>query len=141
MSPDQLVHQFIDAFNQRDLAAIEAVYAQDAVTHDPFFPEPIKGREAILAVIAGQWNPFSDMRWELRHPVVASGNQAAYEYVAHMTHDGPMPMPDGTTFEPTGKELTVEVGVFVTLDDDGLIAEDRGYLDATAVAMQLGLIG
>lgn len=141
MSPEQLVHRFIDAFNQRDLGAIEALYAQDAITCDPLHPEPIKGREAIMAVIAGQWTPFSDVRWELRHPVVASGNQVAYEYVAHATHDGPMPMPDGTTLEPTGKELTVEVGVFVTLDDDGLIAEDRGYLDATAVAMQLGLVG
>ncbi len=141
MSPEQLVHRFIDAFNQRDLATIESLYAHDAITHDPFQPEPIEGREAILAVIAGQWTPFPDLRWELRHPVVASGSQAAYEYLAQMTHDGPLPMPDGSELEPTGKELSVDIGVFVTLDDDGLFAEDRGYFDATAVAMQLGLVG
>jgi len=81
------------------------------------------------------------MRWELHPPVVSSGNRVAYEYTAQMTHDGPMPKPDGTVLDPTGKELSVEIGVFATLDDDGLFAEDRGYFDATAVAMQLGLVG
>jgi hypothetical protein len=30
--------------------------------------------------------------------------------------------------------------VFWTLDD-GLVAEERGYFDATAIAMQIGLVG
>jgi steroid delta-isomerase-like uncharacterized protein len=141
MSPEELVHRFIDAYNQRDLATLETLYAQDAVTHDPSLPEPIKGREAIAAVIPGQWTAFPDIRWELRHPVVASDNQAAYEIAVQMTHDGPMPMPDGTVLEATGKELSVEIGNFLTLDDDGVIVEERAYLDATAVAMQLGLVG
>lgn len=141
MSAQELIHRFVDAYNQRDLATIEALYAEDAVTHDPSLSEPLEGREAITAVIPGQWTAFPDIRWELRHPVVASGNQAAYEIAVQMTHDGPMPMPDGTLLEATGKELSVEIGNFLTFDDDGLIAEERPYLDATAVALQLGLVG
>ena len=140
-SPESLVHRFIDAFNQRDLPALEALYAEDAVTLAPSFPEPLKGREAILAVIPGLWAAFPDARWELRHPVVTSGNQAAYEVVTQMTHDGPMPMPDGTVLEATGKQLSYEIGIFLTLDDDGVIAEERGYLDTAAIATQLGLVG
>lgn len=100
MSPEAPVHRFVDAFNQRDLAGIGTLYAQDAVSHIPFYPEPLKGREAITAVIPGQWTAFPDVRMELRHPVVASGNHTAHE-----------------------------------------IAEERAYFDATAVAMQLGIVG
>ena len=141
MSPEEVVHRFVDAYNQRDLAAIEALYAQDAVSHVPFYPQPLKGREAITAVIPGQWTAFPDVRMELRHPVVASGNQTAHEIAEQMTHDGPLPMPDGTVLEPTGKQLSIDIGAFFTLNADGLIAEERAYFDATAVAMQLGLVG
>lgn len=141
MTPEQLVHRFVDAFNQRDLATLEALYAQDAVSHVPEAPEPLKGRDAIVAVVPGIWTAFPDVRWELRHPVVASGNQAAYQITTQMTHDGPLPMPDGSVHEATGKQLSDEVGVFLTLDDEGLIAEERAYHDFTAVAMELGLVG
>ena len=141
MSPEELVHRYLEAFNQRDLAAMQALYAEDAVTYDPSHPEPIKGWEAMADVIRGQWAAFSDARWELLRPVVASGGRAAYEVAMQMTHDGPLSMPDGSTLEATGTKLSVEVGVFVTLDDDELIAEERGYLDATAVALQFGLVG
>ena len=141
MSPEQLVHRFIDAFNQRDLAAMEALYADDAVTHAPSFPEPLKGRETIVAFIPGLWTAFPDVRWELRNPAVTSDNQAAYEVAVHATHDGPLQMPDGTVVEATGNQLSYEMGIFLTLDDDGVIVEERGYFDATAVAMQLGLVG
>ena len=141
MSPEELVDRYVEAFNQRDLAAMQALYAEDAVTHDPSYPEPIKGWEAMADVMRGQWAAFPDARWELLGPVVASGNRAAYEIAMQMAHDGPLSMPDGSTLEATGTELSVEVGVFLTLDADGSIAEERGYLDATAVALQLGLVG
>lgn len=140
MSPEELVHRFVDAFNQRDLPALEALYAEDAVTLVPNIPEPLEGREAILGVIPGLWEAFPDARWELRHPVVTSGNQAAYEIVTQMTHDGPMRMPDGTVLEATGKSLSYEVGIFLTLDEDGVIAEERGYHDTATIATQLGLV-
>ena len=141
MSPEELIRRYIDAFNQRDITAMRALYAEDAVTHDPQRPEPVKGWEAIEEAIRMQWTAFPDQRWELLGPVVASGNRAAYEVAMQMTHDGPLPMPDGSTLEATGTELSVEFSVFLTLDAEGVIAEERGYGDATGVAVQLGLLG
>lgn len=141
MSPEELVHRYVDAFNKRDIAAMHALYAEDAITYDPQRSEPIKGWDGIEAAIRMQWTAFSDQRWALPRPVVASGNRVAYEVAMQMTHDGPLPMPDGSTLEATGTALSVEFSVFLTLDDDGLIAEERGYGDATGIAVQLGLLG
>jgi len=140
MRPEELVNQAITAFNQRDAAAYTAVFAEEAVLHDPFYPEPVTGREALAAMVAGLWSSFSDVRWELGGPIVANGEQAAFPVDIRMTHDGPMPMPDGSVIEPTGEQISFTSGVFWTLDD-GLVAEERGYFDATAIAMQLGLVG
>ena len=119
MSPQELVNQAIAAFNQRDAATYTALFTEDA----------------------GIWSSFSDVNWELAGPVLADGEHVAYAVTVQMTHDGPMPMPDGSVVGPTGEKVSFETGVFWTRDNDGLIAEERGYFDATAVALQLGLIG
>ena len=141
MPPEELVNQAIATFNQRDATAYTALFTEDAVLYDPFFPEPTKGREEIAALVSGVWGSFSDARWELVGPVVAADDRIAFVVAVQMTHDGPMPMPDGTIMDATGERISFESGVFWTLDDDGLVAEERGYFNATAVAMQLGLPG
>ena len=46
MEPKELVKAWVDAFNNRDVEALSAMYAQDAVNHQA--PEsPIRGRDAI----------------------------------------------------------------------------------------------
>jgi steroid delta-isomerase-like uncharacterized protein len=140
MPSEELVNQAITAFNQRDVGAYTAVFAEEAVLHDPFFPEPVKGREALAEMVAGIWGSFSDVHWDLDGPVVANGRQVAFPVAIRMTHDGPMPMPDGSVIDPTGEKISFTSGVFWTLDD-GLVAEERGYFDATAIAMQIGLVG
>lgn len=140
MRSEELVNQAITAFNQRDAAAYTAVFSEEAVLHDPFFPEPITGREALAEMVSGIWSSFSDVHWALGGPIVASSQQVAFPVAIRMTHDGPMPMPDGSVIDPTGERISFTSGVFWTLDD-GLVAEERGYFDATAIAMQLGLVG
>jgi steroid delta-isomerase-like uncharacterized protein len=140
MRAEDLVHRAITAFNQRDAAAYAAVFDEEAALHDPFFPEPITGREAIAEMVSGLWSSFSDVHWTLTGPIVADDQQVAFPVDVRMTHDGPMPMPDGSVIDPTGERISFTSGVFWTLDD-GLVAEERGYFDATAIAMQLGLVG
>ena len=92
-------------------------------------------------MVTGIWASSSDAHWELDGPVVANGKRVAYPLAIRMTHAGPMPMPDGSVIDPTGEKISFTSGMFWTLDDDGLVAEERGYFNATAVAMQLGLPG
>jgi len=141
MPPEELVRRAIAAFNQRDVAGYTAVFAHDAVLHDPSFPEPTKGRAALAAAVRGLWSSFSDVHWELDGPVVAEGNLVAYSLTIRMTHDGPLPMPDGSVIEATGEKVSSGSAVFWRLEDEGLVIEERSYFDATGVALQLGLVG
>jgi steroid delta-isomerase-like uncharacterized protein len=140
MSPEAVVNQVIEAFNRHDAEAVGTCYAEDAVVHDPASPEPLKGRDAIIAFDHVIFGAFPDVRWEPLAPVIVSGNQAVWQIVTSATFDGPMPMPDGTMVEPNGERISLEQAVISTIDD-GLIVEERAYFDATGFAMELGLVG
>ena len=49
MSPAELVHTWVDAFNRADVAALAGLYAENAVNHQVAL-DPIIGRPAILAM-------------------------------------------------------------------------------------------
>lgn len=85
MEPKELVRAWVDAFNNRDLKALSAMYAPDAVNHQA--PEaPIHGRDAIRAMFETEFrqaemvciieNVFSDGEWavlEWRDPLGLRG--------------------------------------------------------------------
>ena len=141
MSPETVVNQVIEAFNRHDAEAVGACYAEDTVVHHPGLPEPLKGRDAVIAYDAVLFGAFSDARFEPLAPVIVSGNQAVWQIVATATFDAPMPMPDGTVLEPNGAKISHEQAIVSTVDDDGLIVEERADFDGTGLAMKLGLVG
>lgn len=49
MSPRQVVEAWVEAFNRADVAALAAMYAEDAVNHQ-VAEAPVEGREAIRAM-------------------------------------------------------------------------------------------
>jgi limonene-1,2-epoxide hydrolase len=51
MSPAELVAAWVAAFNQADVAALAALYAEGAVNHQ-VAEAPVEGREAIRAMFA-----------------------------------------------------------------------------------------
>lgn len=50
MSPREVVQAWVAAFNAADLAALAALYAEDAVNHQVAYG-PLAGREAIMAML------------------------------------------------------------------------------------------
>jgi steroid delta-isomerase-like uncharacterized protein len=140
MSADQVVRQYVEAINQKDPIRFAALFAVDAVLHDPFFPEPTTGRDALQSMIEGILRAFPDMAWKQLGDPIDAGGRAAFVVSVEGTNDGPLAMPAGDV-PPTGKAMAYEAAVLWTIDSDGLIAEERSYFDATGVAAQLGLIG
>ena len=138
MTGEELARRYVDTFNDRDLDAWVALFAEDAVVHDPFFPEPSNGREAIEAVIQGVVRAFGDMRWRQLRPAIEDGDRVAVELAEKATNDGPLAMPGGE-LPATGRAVSFETSVFWVLGPDGLITEERSYFDATGVAAQLGV--
>ncbi len=138
MTGEELARRYVDTFNDRDVDGWVALFAEDAVIHDPFFPEPHKGREAIKNVEKAVLRAFPDMQWRQLRPPLDVGDRVAVEIAAHAVHDGPMEMPGGEV-PATGRAISFETGVFWLIGPDGLITEERSYFDATGVAAQLGI--
>lgn len=135
---DELVRRYVDTFNERDLDAWVALFAEDAAVHDPFFPEPAKGREAIKNVVESVLRAFPDMQWRQLRPAIGVGDRVAVEVAANGVNDGPLAMPDGEV-PATGRPVFFETATFWLIGPDGLITEERSYFDATGIAVQLGM--
>lgn len=140
MFADEIARRYVEAINKKDPRAFAALFAQDAVLHDPFFPEATKGRDAVRSMIEGILGAFSDMTWEQVGDPIEAGSRAALVVAVRGTNDGPLSLAGGEV-PPTGKAISYESAVLWTIDSDGLIAEERSYFDATGVAAQLGLSG
>lgn len=139
MTGEELARRYVDTFNDRDVDAWVALFAEDAVVHDPFFPEPSKGREAIENVEQGVLRAFPDMRWRQLRPAIDVGDRVAVELAVNAVNGGPLEMPNGK-LPATGRAISFETGVFWLIRPDGLIVEERSYFDATGVAAQLGIM-
>jgi steroid delta-isomerase-like uncharacterized protein len=140
MSDAELVRRYFNTYNSRDAAALGVFYATDVALADPMSPEPMKGRETVLATASASWKAFPDMVWTLKgDPVVGSG-AIGYESHATGTMTGPMPGPDGE-IPATGKTFAVDMGIFWTLGTGNLIVAERAYYDWTGMLAQLGLMG
>ena len=140
MSGDTVVRQYVEAANRKDPSGFAALFAEDAVIHDPFFPEPTKGRPAVQALLEGVLRAFPDMKWQQVGAVIEAGDRVAFVVMVEGTNDGPLAMPGGE-MPATGRQMSYEAAVFWTLGSDGLITEERSYFDATGVAAQLGMTG
>lgn len=138
MTGSDVVRRYVDVYNSGNSAGLGIFYAEDVVLKDPLSPEPMQGREAVLATGAAFRRAFPDMVWTLiRDPVIASGS-IAYEVHVAGTMTGPMPGPDGD-IPATGRPFAVDMGVFWTLGPDDLITGENAYFDATGMMTQLGL--
>ncbi len=85
MTPKQIVEAWVAAFNRRDVDALAAFYAEDAVNHQ-VAEEPVRGRAAIREMFAAGFaaaemvciveNLFEDGEWamlEWRDPLGLRG--------------------------------------------------------------------
>ena len=135
---EDLARRYVATFNDRDTEAWAALFAEDAVMHDPFFPEPSRGRETIKALEKAIERAFSDMRWRQLRPAIGADGRVAVELAVNAVNDGPLDMPGGEV-PATGRPISYETGVFWRIGPDGLITEERSYFDATGVAAQLGI--
>ncbi|TDD29761.1 hypothetical protein E1218_03065 [Kribbella turkmenica] len=136
---EELARRYVDTFNARDMDAWVALFAEDGVIYDPFFPEPSKGRGAIENVQKSVLRAFPDMQWRQLRPAIAVGDRVAVELGVSGVNAGPLEMPGGE-LPATAQAISFESGTFWRLAPDGLIIEERSYFDATGVAARLGMV-
>jgi steroid delta-isomerase-like uncharacterized protein len=139
MSGRDIAREIADAFNRRDADAIAEHYAEDAVVHDPQYPEPLRGREAIRQDMDAWFRSFPDVHGKVQS-VLGDDDRYAFEFAMTGTHQGPLATPSGE-FPPTGRRIESAVGLFGRVNGDDKIVEERRYYDQAALAEQLGMSG
>jgi len=128
----------VEAFNRDDPAGFAALYAEDAIVHDPQYPQPLSGRAAVEQDVADVRRAMPDARFTLG-AVMQDGASVAFEYGLSGTHLGPLSLPDGE-LAPTGRKLELPGAVFARLDAEGFVVEERRYFDVASMLAQVGLI-
>jgi steroid delta-isomerase-like uncharacterized protein len=132
----KLLERYVELYNAGDLDACMELYAEDAVQrmHDGTFA----GRSAIRERLARDLTACPDAAYTVGS-FIEQGDSFADEWTFAGTHTGPLSLPDGTQFPPTGKRLKIK-GMELVQVRDGKIVTDNLYYDAMAVLAQLGVI-
>jgi len=138
MAAESLVEKHVRVFNDHDAEAWAGDYSENATVHDPQYPAPLEGRDAIRKDASDFFAAFPDIQFRTVS-IVAGGDRVAIEGVGSGTHRGPMEGPAGT-IPPTNKRAEVPYAAFVRVDSSGLITEERRYYDLAGMMQQLGLM-
>jgi steroid delta-isomerase-like uncharacterized protein len=125
----------VEAVNAHDAKAFAATYATDAVVHDPLYPQPLKGRDAIEQDMVELLRAFPDARFTIG-PLFQDGETVAGEYTLRGTHLGPLASPDGE-IPATGNSVNNSGAVFSRFNADGEVIEERRYYDAAGLIAQI----
>ena len=135
---EDVVKKLATAMNDHDAEALSALYAEDAVAYDPFYPEPLRGRKAIEEDAANFFRGFSDIRMDVVKVTAKDESNVSAELRLKGTHDGPMATPSGD-MPATNKRVDQAGAVSMKLSEQGQIAEERRQYDPADMMKQLGI--
>ncbi len=125
------------AFFAKDFDTLRTLYAPDVVATTPD-AGTLNGIDALL-----EWNrplveAFPDMSYELTAAHEA-GDVAIDQGEVIGTHTGPFRLPDGSSIEPTGKQVRMRSTDMATVRDGKIVRHDF-YYDQLDMLTQLGLM-
>jgi predicted ester cyclase len=127
-----IVRKYRAAHNQNNLDALDAIVAQDVISHAalPGLPSGLAGGKMAHQVFLGS---FSDLQ-TTTEDLIAEGDKVVEHYLARGTQTG-----EFMGAPPSGKKFEAESMVIYRIAN-GKIVETWGLNDVQAVMMQLGLM-
>ena len=140
-SSDELIqktHQRIAAANSHDAAAVAGYFAEDAVVVESGLPEPVQGRPAVQQAAQVIFTALPDLQQTVV-TIVAQADMVAAEIHAVGTNTGPLMLPTGQQLPASGNSVELPMALFSRFGPDGLIVEERRYLDTASMMRQLGI--
>jgi steroid delta-isomerase-like uncharacterized protein len=127
--------EYLTAWNRRDMERYYSLYSEDLVFRDGV--EVLHGVAALRERYESELAALPDLTIECKRLLVDEGTQTlAAENLERGTHSGDLVV-GGEKFSPTGKTLELRGGLFMTLDEDGRIAEMSEYIDPGQLLAQL----
>jgi steroid delta-isomerase-like uncharacterized protein len=137
LTPEEVARKSIDAFNRHDRAAYAALIAPDAVAYDPVYPEPLRGKSAIMRDLDASFAAIRDVHYEILK-LLTKDRDGVMEFRISGTHTGSIEGPAGS-IPATNKKVSWTGAEFVRIDSKGLIVEERRYFDPENLRKQFGL--
>jgi ketosteroid isomerase-like protein len=134
----EVYERAVEAFNQHDLGALESLATQDCVLVRPT-REAYKGWNAATEWFEMFWKAFPDCALTVSR-YVEEGDQVAVQLTWTGTHSGPLPLPDGSSLEPTGQRVEGLLADFVAVRDGKFASSEVYEGNALEVLTQLGAI-
>lgn len=120
------VEEWLESFNRHDASAISQLYDEEAKLVDPWYPKPLKGREAIREDAENLFIAFPNLRGEI-FGETGSGDTIALEVRFSGTQTGPLMTPRGRV-PPSNRHMTLIGASFRHFCEHGLVLEERRYL-------------
>ena len=130
-----LVRRCIGAMLAADWQTVADSYAADAILVDPLLPDPVRGRDAIVALYQQCREHEPDMDGEILS-LLAGGDKVAVEFRTSGTIQKPFPnMPETIV----GKRVEIPEVNIIQLQQ-GQIVSNVVYADTGALMRQLDLL-
>ncbi len=131
---DQLMHDYLGAWNARDAERISSFFSADATYDDRGAGAVAHGRDAIREHAARVHRAFPDLRFELIRAAHGDGFTAG-EWTCRMTHRGSFDglMATGRVVQSAGVDVA-------TLNEEGEIIHLDSYYDGAAIMRDLGVL-
>ena len=124
--------RFIEAFNHKDLDALESCVSRDVVNHSlmPGLPAGLEGWKMMAGMF---FAAFPDMQVQI-DDLVAEGDKVVTRWTAHGTNTGEM-----MGMPATGKAVTL-TGITIDHYRDAKTVEHWENLDMFGMMQQLGVV-
>jgi steroid delta-isomerase-like uncharacterized protein len=119
--------------NQRNIDAVDEIYASDFVGHDPAMPEDVRGVEGAREFYGMYQSAFPDVQITIEEQV-AEGDTVATRWTARGTHQGEL-----LGVPPSGNRVEV-MGVTISRIEGGKVAEEWDNYDALGMMQGIGAI-
>lgn len=131
---EQIVTDYIDAWNNGDYAKIPSLVAESATIHDPGAPEgALQGHDELEAHLKEIRSGFPDFTISIEE-MLASDDVVMVDWTLTATHEGTF-----NDIPPTEREIEL-TGMSKTVVRDGRVQSDRIYYDFHDFLEQLGLV-
>jgi steroid delta-isomerase-like uncharacterized protein len=127
------MNRFVEFINTASADLAREVIAPDAEFYAPTHPEPLRGPDGYLEIIATMRRGFPDIQWTLEE-TIAADNRVAARFTMRGTHHG-----EFSGIPATGKKVSVQAMNFYYLAD-GQIVKERAQPDLLGVMQQIGAI-
>lgn len=129
----KVMERFVEFINSGDRTIGEAIISPDVIFHAPTSPEPLRGLDGYMAVLAMMRGAMPDVHWNVEE-TIAEGDKIMVRFTMTGTQTRPfMGMPASN--KPV-KVTAMNIYEFM----DGKIIREHGLPDLFSMLVQLGII-